>query len=218
MISDTRDASQPMTAFARIGMLVNDETRSTVTLRLLDGQIDQSKAGANTFNQTDFGVYDFNLDWASTLADLKPQEKDAKEMTIGELRRAIADKRRAGEPSFVEQVEVHRKFSIPFACLVFAAVGVPLGLQSTRAGRSRGFSVSLALILAYYVLLTLGEKTGERGALPPAFALWLPNIIFATFGTILFVAAAQERRLLPLDRLEHFVTSLRARIVSRLPG
>lgn len=215
MISDSRDASQPTTAFARMGMLVNDESRSTLTLRLIDGQIEQAKPGSKTFNQTDFTIYDFNLDWASALADLKPQQKDPKEMGLGELREAIAAKDRRGEPSFEEQVEVQRKFSIPFACLVFAAVGVPLGLQSTRAARSRGFSVSLALLLAYYILLTLGQRTGDRGALPPMLALWLPNIIFAAVGTYLFAAAARERRLLPLDRVEQAFTSLRTRIASR---
>jgi len=215
LISDTRDPGQPTTAIARIGMLVNDERASTLTLRLLDGQIEQSKPGNKSFNQTDFAIYDINLDWASALADLKPQEKDAKEMSLVELRQAIASKTRRGETSFEEQVELQRKFSIPFACLVFAAVGVPLGLQSTRAARSRGFSVSLALLLAYYVLLTLGERTGDRGVLPPLVALWLPNAVFAAVGAYLFAAAARERRLLPLDRFEHALSVLRARIASR---
>lgn len=215
MISDMRDPSQPTTAFAHRGMLMNDETTSTLTLRLLDGQIEQAKAGSRTFNQTDFTLYDLNLDWGTALADLKPQEKDAKEMTLPELRQSIAAKALRGEPSFEEQVELHRKFSIPFACLVFAAVGVPLGLQSSRSARSRGFSVSLGLLLAYYVLLTLGERTGERGVLPPALALWLPNIVFAAVGAYLFTAAAQERQLLPVDRLEHAFTALRTRIASR---
>lgn len=215
MISDMRDPSQPTTAFAHRGMLMNDESTSTLTLRLMDGQIEQAKSGAHTFNQTDFTLYDFNLDWGTALADLKPQQKDAKEMTLTELRQSIADKAVRGEPSFEEQVEMHRKFSIPFACLVFAAVGVPLGLQSGRSARSRGFSVSLGLLLAYYVLLTLGERTGERGVLPPALALWLPNMVFAVVGAYLFTAAAQERQFLPVERLEHFFSSLRARIVAR---
>lgn len=215
MISDLRDPSQATTAFAKVGMLVHDETTSTLTLRLLEGQIEQAKQGSGSFNQTDFALYDFNLDWAAALGEIGPQEKDAKEMTLFELRQAIAAKERMGEPSFAEQVEVQRKFSIPFACLVFAAVGVPLGLQSTRAARSRGFSVSLALIVAYYILLTMGEKTGARGLMPPIIALWLPNLVFASVGVYLFSAAAAERRLLPLDRIEQTLGHLRQRIAAR---
>ena len=196
-------------------MLVHDEATSTLTLRLLEGQIEQAKQGSGSFNQTDFALYDFNLDWAAALGEIGPREKDAKEMTLFELRQAIATKERLGEPSFAEQVEVQRKFSIPFACLVFAAVGVPLGLQSTRAARSRGFSVSLALIVAYYILLTMGEKTGARGLMPPIIALWLPNLVFASVGVYLFSAAAAERRLLPLDRIEQALGHLRQRIAAR---
>lgn len=215
MISDLRDAGQPTTAFAKVGMLVHNEETSTLTLRLLEGQIEQAKSGSSSFNQTDFALYDFNLDWAAALGEVRPEDKDPKEMTLQELRRAIAAKDSMGEPSFPEQVEVHRKFSIPFACLVFAAVGVPLGLQSSRSARSRGFSVSLALILAYYILLTMGEKTGARGIVPPLLALWLPNIVFAAVGAYLFAAAASERRLLPLDRLEQGLGHLRQRIAAR---
>lgn len=215
LISDQRDPSQPMTAFARNGMLVSNEDTSTLTLRLLDGQIEQTKLGSKNFNQTDFAVYDFNLDWASALAGLKPEAKDAKEMIVSELRQMIAEKDARGETSFVEQVELHRKFSIPFACLVFAAVGVPLGLQSTRSARSRGFSVSLVLILAYYILMSLGEKTGERGILPPALALWLPNLVFGGLGAYLFSAAARERPAFSFEPIEQMYLALRTRIAAR---
>jgi hypothetical protein len=75
--------------------------------------------------------------------------------------------------------------------------------------------VSLALILGYYILLTLGERTGGRGALPPVLALWMPNIVFGVVGIYLFSAAARERPLLPLDRLEHLLTGLRTRFAAR---
>src|SRR5262249_60652010 len=96
-------------------------------------------------------------------------------MTLPELREAIAAKAAVNDGAFVERVEVHRKFSIPFACLVFAALGVPLGIQPSRSVHSRGFSISLVLIFVYYLLLTFGQHLGERGALPPTVAVWLPN-------------------------------------------
>ena len=87
-------------------------------------------------------------------------------MTLTELRAAIEAKHRAGTPAFGEAVELQRKFSIPFACLAFAAIGIPLGIQPTRSVRSRGFSLSLAVIFVYYLLLTLGESLVTRGVLP----------------------------------------------------
>ncbi len=107
----------------------------------------------------------------------------------------IAERSAAGRPVNAELVELHRKFSLPFACLVFGLVGVPLGIQPVRAVRSRSFSVSLVLIFGYYLLLTAGEAMAERGTLPAVVALWIPNVVFAVLGLSLFVAVARERSL-----------------------
>lgn len=113
-------------------------------------------------------------------------------MTLPELRAAIAAKAAQHDAAFVERVEVQRKFSIPFACLVFAALGVPLGIQPSRSVHSRGFSMSLALIFVYYLLLTFGQNLGERGALPPPVAVWLPNGVLSIVAVYLLARAARE--------------------------
>ena len=92
---------------------------------------------------------------------------------------------------------------------------MPLGIQSSRAVRSRGFSVSLGLIFAYYILLTLAENLGERGSMRPAIALWLPNLVFGAGATYLFLAAARESTPAPFGSLEIWMTGVRARIASR---
>jgi lipopolysaccharide export system permease protein len=61
--------------------------------------------------------------------------------------------------------------------------------------RSRSFSVSLALIFGYYLLLTAGEAMAERGTLPAVIALWIPNVVYALVGVSLFVTVARERSL-----------------------
>jgi lipopolysaccharide export system permease protein len=136
-------------------------------------------------------------------------------MTLPELRRAVQDKTAAGETSFPEQVELHRKFSIPFACFVFAAVGLPLGIQPARGVRARGFSVSLVLIFLYYIMLSLAESLGERGKVPPLLALWTPNLVFGAAGAYLFFEAARERRPSPLSAIEAWAAALRTRVSSR---
>lgn len=80
------------------------------------------------------------------------------------------------------QVEYHKKFSIPFACLAFGLIGVPLGLMVKRSGKMVGFGVGLGLIVVYYLLLQLGQETGRNGILSPGFAMWLPNIVIGFLG------------------------------------
>jgi len=192
LIADSRDPEQRNTVTAKRGFLVGNEDTHAVTLRLLDGNIHTFVPGESSYQKTDFTVYDVTLDLAVALAKFSRREKDPQEMTIGELRRAIAAKAAVGEAANTERIELHRKFSVPFACLVFGLVAVPLGLQPARAVRSRGFSVSLALIFLYYLLLTAGEAMAEKGTLPPVVALWMPNAVFAALGLALFASAARE--------------------------
>jgi len=216
LISDTRDPNQRNTIFARLGIVVNNEATQTLTLRLIDGSIHTFDVTGRTYSKTDFSLYDLNLDLDTALARVHQRELEPNEMTIGELRHAIAEKTAAGKPSLAEQVELQRKFSIPFACLVFAMVAVPLGVQPTRAVRSRGFSTSLVLILGYYLMLSLGESLGERGTLPPVVALWIPNVVLAALGVTLLLRAARETSLSGLAAVDRWLVTSRARWAARL--
>ena len=214
LISDSRDPAQRNTVFAKVGMLIPNEPQHVLTLRLLSGTIHAFYPKDRSYHRTDFSIYDITLDLNTALANLRPRERDPSEMTVAELDAAIALKRQAGQPTFSESVELQRKFSIPFACLAFAAVGVPLGIRPSRAVRSRGFTMSLALIFIYYLLLTLGESLGQRGVLPAGIALWLPNILLSLLALTLFVRAARESAVTRATVLSSWLGALRVRMAA----
>jgi lipopolysaccharide export system permease protein len=186
---------------------VPNEDAKTMTLRLLDGTIYGIGGSENAFQKTEFTVDDISLNFTN-LGDVRPRDKDPKEMTLAELRQRIADRAVHGQPAYEEQIELHRKFSIPFACIVFLLVGVPLSIPPSRAVRSRGFSMSLALIFLYYIPLTVGQTLAEKGHWPAVVGLWVPNVLFFALGTYLFVKAARETPIRQLERLD--VLRLRA--------
>jgi hypothetical protein len=93
---------------------------------------------------------------------------------------------------------------------------VPLGVQPVRAARSRGFAVSLAIIFAYYVLLSGGQALAEQGLLPAFVGLWLPNLAFAALGVYLFEQAARERGLAGLELVQARAAGLRDKLLARL--
>jgi lipopolysaccharide export system permease protein len=157
-----------------------------------------------------------NLDLRQMLADSREKEIDPKELTLGQLRRAMAAKAAAGRSYVPELVEYHRKFAIPFACVVFGLVAVPLGVQPVRAARARGFTMSLAMIFVYYVLLSVGQALAEEAVLPPMVGLWIPNVVFAALGVYLFFQAGRERTVMQLERLQAFVGAVRDRFFTRL--
>jgi lipopolysaccharide export system permease protein len=83
----------------------------------------------------------------------------------------------------VLSVEIHKKFSVPVACVVFVLLGAPLGMRVRRAGPAVAF-VSIAFFLFYYLCLIGGEELADRLIFPAWLSMWLPNILLGGWGLL----------------------------------
>lgn len=81
-------------------------------------------------------------------------------------------------------VEVHKKFSIPVAAVVFILIGAPLGVMARKGGVGTGVIYSITFFVIYWVFLMGGEKLADKLIIPPALAMWSPNIIVGLAGII----------------------------------
>ena len=79
-------------------------------------------------------------------------------------------------------VEIHKKFSIPMACLVFVLVGAPLGIMARRGGIGTGVVFSLFFYIIYWVCLIGGENLADKLTITPFTAMWAPNIVIGLLG------------------------------------
>ncbi|MCB1183858.1 LptF/LptG family permease [bacterium] len=95
-------------------------------------------------------------------------------------------------------VEFHKKFSIPFACMVFALLGIPMAVTTSRSGKGVSVSLALGVYLVYYAFLMAGEKLADKGLLDPAVAMWSANVFLLVAGVPMFVKAARESSLLSI--------------------
>lgn len=91
------------------------------------------------------------------------------------------------------EVEIHKKFSLAAACLLFALVGVPLGVRVRRGGLAMSGALAIGLFLSYWVMLVLGEKFSDQGFIAPWFAMWWPNFLLGVLALWLLFPS----RLLP---------------------
>ena len=102
---------------------------------------------------------------------------------LAELAGAYARYRAARDHSPVDRnlqlylLEFHKKFSIPFACLIFVLFAFPISLMARRSGRAVGFGLGLLVSTVYWGLLFMGQTLGMRLELPPLLAMWLPNLL-----------------------------------------
>lgn len=123
-------------------------------------------------------------------ADLSAGDKSPDDMSIGELREYIRLKEKMGVKVVDHKIQLNFKMALPFASLVFALLGAPLGLSPRRASSSIGLGLSIIVIFIYYVLIFTSFAFGELELISPFLSAWLPNLITGGLGFYILNQAA----------------------------
>jgi lipopolysaccharide export system permease protein len=89
-------------------------------------------------------------------------------------------------------VEIHKKFALPVACIVFVLIGAPIGMRVRRAGPAVAFA-SIGFFLFYYIGLIGGEELANRLMLPAWLAMWIANLVLGALGLDLTARACDIR-------------------------
>jgi len=87
-------------------------------------------------------------------------------------------------------IQLHEKFAIPVTSFLIAIIGIPLAITPPRAKLNRGFLFSILILFCYYLLRAFSISLGESQILDPTFSAWLPNIVIASVGGVLFYRKA----------------------------
>lgn len=111
------------------------------------------------------------------------------------------------------RVEIHKKFSIALACLIFSLIGAPLGLSIRRGGLGTIGGLATGIFLFYWVTLVQGEKLADRGFLPPWLGMWVANLVMIALGLWLMLYVTLDLQGTPPLRRR-----LRAWFAARRPG
>lgn len=144
----------------------------------------------NTYNRLYFDEYVIRLKLENQLARIADVKKDFEEMNFQELVQEIASTTDATRRNYV-QVELQKRWSLPFACLALTWLCAPLGLWV----RSKGFIafvLGIVMIFLYYLMFFLGEALSQRGTVSPYFGLWWANGFIVLTGFLLFYLVINE--------------------------
>ncbi len=162
---------------------VVDHEREELRLRLFDACFQTTKpdGGVELVRAGEIEPYLIPFD------QLFRQKAKPSAMTVRELREYLA-----GHPDAPAKakVEMERRVAFSMACLVFALVGVPLGIQARRRESSGGLLTSLGLAGAYFVVMMMAGES--KNTLHASLLLWLPNALCLVFGLILFRRARHK--------------------------
>jgi lipopolysaccharide export system permease protein len=211
LIHDDREqGGQLSTIFAKEGFLTNDPKSQEVILRLFNGEIHRLNPGTGVYQKVRFDTYNLRLELARAFTSIGRKLKD-REMSIHDIKQKMQKRKVLGEDITPQEVELHKRYSIPFACIIFGLIGLPLGIQPRRSGRSHGFVLSLLIILTYYISLSASEILAMRRLVPASVAGWAPNLLFGGLGIYLLVKAAKESPFKPLTWLNQALDFIQRR-------
>lgn len=104
-------------------------------------------------------------------------------------------------------VEVHKKYAIPVACIVFILIGAPLGIMAKRGGLGVGVTYSVFFFILYWAFLIGGESLADRLVVSPAVAMWSANVIIGICGLFLVIKMIRETTFISFSPVQKAVYS-----------
>ena len=214
MVADTTDSLRPAIVLAESGQLLIDKDRRLVALVLTNAtRYAPGKPGTTVYTVSQEATSSVAVTAESVFGSGAGQARGYPEMDYALLQQSRAEKVRRGDSPHNEILQTQQMFSFPLACVVFALIGLGLGLHTRKEGRLAGFAVAISVVLAYYALMALSEswvkslseslKGHAWQTLPAYLGRWVPNIVLGIAGIILLwrrSRAVEGRVRIPLPR------------------
>lgn len=216
-ISDERAGNAPTVIVASKGRIISNEGAQTLTLRLNDGSLHRNPSSGvqESYQLINFKTYDISLNIGQEVPNESSRPKKPKELSTAdlfELWNQSLSMEKPDKDTRKKLIELHRRFILPLAPIIFALIGVPLGIQSHRSGKGSGFTMALIVFLLFYMLQSIAETLAAGGKLPLAPLMWAPAVITFAGGFHLMNMTAREKRLFIFELMEDGLPGLRKRL------
>lgn len=177
-LADVSSPEGPKVTIAREGMLMSDSAQNQLQLHLARGNIHEVSPEKNEYSVANFSETDIPVKMPPPPpTSVKPNAQRSTEDLYNDPR---------SDPEWIEaRIEFHRRLAIPLASIVLALAGIPLGLSSSKGGKSTGVVLAVLIVLIYYSLFIGGISLARQGWLPPWTGVWMANVLFTALGAFL---------------------------------
>lgn len=195
MISDRTDPKHAFVIFSESGRFSYDQDKQLFKLGLRDGTIhlEQKETQPIRAQIISFESLDYAFDVRDLMTSLTAAVRP-RQMSIAELENVVRRARAGSSLGDLHQrdpieyeLEMHRRFALPLAPVVFALIAVPMALGGVASSRSRGALISLTLAFAYYGLFSQARFLALGGWVGANLALWIPNMVFLVVAVALAI-------------------------------
>jgi lipopolysaccharide export system permease protein len=178
-LASSGQSSTTNVTIAQDAQVVADPGNNKFELHLGSGSTHEYDPRApQHYNVTTFGQSEIPVEISSPAAG-------PKNVAVLDTERSISELLAESGPRWRDaRVEFHRRIAFPAACLVFALLGVPIGVRPRRGGRAAGLILTLVLIGGYYFLFVTGAHMAQQGTVAPWVGIWAGNIAGLILGLI----------------------------------
>jgi len=207
VIYDENDPEWQTTITAKRGILEFDSAEAGFLFMLMDGEIGRaSKVKPEEYQRTEFARAMFRVKAPGSLLERTESEwRGDREMNLRQMYAKVQQLEKHPERNRRKLagywVEINKKFSISVACIIFALLGVPLGISAQRGGLGVSAGFSIFFFLVYWIFLISGEDLAERGFVRPGVAMWMPNVLFGALGLFLLWRETRSALVVPWERI-----------------
>ncbi|HVF73181.1 MAG TPA: LptF/LptG family permease [Chthoniobacterales bacterium] len=189
LVFETNEESLPMkVTHARLGILETDLPNRRILMHLYDARYSQrDEVDPYDLLRMRDGINVAEGTLPISLEDLYEKEKRRASRSMLSLEQLL-EQLKNDDPKMrsASRTEINKRFSFPMACLVFALVGVPLGITAHRRETSFGFAASLVVGVFYFLFIIVADTLRANAKLHPELLVWFPNLLFLGFGWWLF--------------------------------
>ena len=198
----TRSDGGGMTVLAPTATVTTDHNLGVLVFSFDNGRIYHTEKG--NMSVLEFGEYVVRLDLNTFFSSMTLGEVKVAEMSFAQLEDRLAEIiGEGGSPLQRLLVEVQKRLSLPFACLILGILALPLACFFEGTRQQYGIFVMLLCFLLYYSIFAAGINLAGRGSVSPTQSVWLANAIFSLLAIMALYYAAKEKK--PL--IMQFITS-----------
>jgi lipopolysaccharide export system permease protein len=217
-ITDQTLSKEPVYYFAEEGEVHGDAEAGTVVLLLRNGAIHRSPSSKDAYQVFHFDRYRIKVNIGEMLIARagRARQPQMEEMDLPELEREIQTHSKGMNYDRKVRLHYHQRIALPFGALVFCTLGVPLALLAQRAARYTGFSLSIVVMLLYFVVMQAGSGLSLAGIVPASLGAWLANLVMGTLGLYLTWRKAEEKPLKALEAYAQLVQDIQDVVQKRL--
>jgi len=192
MAADTSNPSAPVIMLADRGRMVVDREAKTIDMVLENGFRHRTTyEDPMAYEVVKFDRFILSLNPETVFPRTGPA-RGLRELRVEELHARAKEVEAQGISSHNEIMELHRKFSLPLSCFVFAFLGLALGASARKDGKFASIVMGIGVIFAYYVIMITTQSLTKGFWIPAWASTWLPNLILGIAGVMLLISRARS--------------------------